>query len=138
MCMFFPDFAITLRARKPKKAQTKLVNITGLQYFRAYQQVGSTLSFILYPLFILLPHYLRQLSSSPCSAGRDTDAVAVIAIACLFRRVGHRRCHRRRSCIQYAGGGAASFVGRSSTGDGSIVWSRPLPFRQGWDTAVSF
>ena len=32
-----------------------------IQYYCAYQQVMSTLSFILYPLFILFPHYFWQL-----------------------------------------------------------------------------
>ena len=61
---FFSDFAGNLRVQKPNKAQTKRANITGVQYLRAYHQVVSTFSFILYSLFILLPHYLCQLPFS--------------------------------------------------------------------------
>ena len=45
--------------------------------------------FILYPLFILLPHYLRQLPFFRRSIGLYADAIAVIMIACLFLQVGH-------------------------------------------------
>ena len=53
------------RARKTNKAQTKQENITGIQYLRAYHQVASNSSFILYPIFILLPQYLLQLPFLP-------------------------------------------------------------------------
>ena len=49
---FFSDFAGNSRIRKPKKAQTKQANITGVQYFcglwyclRAYQQKWRQLRF---------------------------------------------------------------------------------------------
>ena len=60
------------------------------------------MSFILYPLFILLPHNLRQIPCCPCSKGQDTDTVSTIMITCLFCHVRHHRCRRRRqSIIQY-------------------------------------
>ena len=62
---FFSDFAGKSRTQKPSKAQTKQANITSVQYLRAYQQVVSTLSFIIYLIFILLSHYLRQLHFFP-------------------------------------------------------------------------
>ena len=37
----------------------------GVQYLSAYHQVVSTSSIIIYHLFILLPHYLRELTFSP-------------------------------------------------------------------------
>ena len=58
----FLGFAGNLRAQKPNKSQTKQAKIMGVKYFRAYQQVVSILSCILYSLFILLPHYLQQLT----------------------------------------------------------------------------
>ena len=57
----FLDFAGNTRAQNPNKAQKKRVNITGVKYFRLYQYVVSNSSFILYPLLILLTHYLQQL-----------------------------------------------------------------------------
>ena len=45
--------------------QTKQVNMTCVQYFCVHQKVVSTSSFILHPLFILLPHNLHQLPFSP-------------------------------------------------------------------------
>ena len=60
-----------------------------LQYFCAYQQVVSTSYFFLYPIFILLPHYLRQLPFSPHSIGQDTDTVDMMEIPCLLCQVGH-------------------------------------------------
>ena len=56
----FLGFAGNLRAQKPNKSQTKRAKIMGVKYFCAYQQVVSILSYILYSLFILLPHYLQQ------------------------------------------------------------------------------
>ena len=70
--VLFPDFAGNLRAQKPNKAQRKRENITGVQYFpgfwsclRAHEQEWCQLHLIVYSLFILLPHYLRQLPFSP-------------------------------------------------------------------------
>ena len=85
----FPGFAGNSRARKPNKSQTKRANITSIQYFLVFLCVSTGVNFVfylLYPLFILLPHYLRQLPFSPRSAGRDTDAFATIAVTvvCLF------------------------------------------------------
>ena len=62
---FFPDFVGNSRTPNPNKSQTKWANITVVQSFCAYKQAVSTFSFILYYLFILLPHYLRQLPFSP-------------------------------------------------------------------------
>ena len=109
---FFGDFSGNSLTQKSSKAQTNLSNITGVHYFRMYQQVVSTLSFILYLLFILLPHYFHQLPFSPRSIGKDSDAVTAIVIACLFHRVGHRlRCRLQscQSCIQYSGAGTLPF-----------------------------
>ena len=53
------DSAGNLRARKLNKAQSKIANITGVQYFITYQQgvVSSNSSFIIYHLSSLyLPH----------------------------------------------------------------------------------
>ena len=47
---FSPDFSGNLRAQKPNKAQTKGADIIVVQYLRAYHQMVSTSSFILYPL----------------------------------------------------------------------------------------
>ena len=58
-------FAVISCARRSNKAQTNQAKITGVKYFCAYQQVVSTSSFILYPIFILLPHYLQQLTFWP-------------------------------------------------------------------------
>ena len=64
----FSDFAGKLHAQKLNKAQIKRVDITGMQYFygiwyclRAHQQEWCQLFLIVYPLFITLPHNLRQL-----------------------------------------------------------------------------
>ena len=81
------------------------------QYFCSYQQVVPTQYFILYPLFILLPHYLQQLNFYTSSNGNDTDAVAAIAIPCLFLQVLHRhqKSCRHQYCIQYSGSEPLSF-----------------------------
>ena len=53
------DFTGNLHTQKLNKEQTKLVNTTGIQYFRAYQQgvVSSTSSLIIYRIYSLyLPH----------------------------------------------------------------------------------
>ena len=47
------------------KSQKKRANITGVHYFCAYQQVESTFIFVLYLLFVSLPHYLHQLYFFP-------------------------------------------------------------------------
>ena len=69
---FFSDFAGNSRTRKPKKLQTKRANITGVQYFcgiwsrlRAHEQERCQLRLIVYPLFILFLHNLRQLPFLP-------------------------------------------------------------------------
>ena len=59
----FGDFAGNSRAQKSGKTYTKRENITGVQYLFVYQQVVSTSYFILYPLLILISHYLHQLTS---------------------------------------------------------------------------
>ena len=78
------------------------------------------MSYILYPLLTLIPHYLYQISYSPHSIGRYTDAVAKIVIACLFHRVGHRHSRRYRYRIQYAREGR--FLCWASLG-GRQIWS---------------
>ena len=77
--------------------------------FCMYQQKWRKLHFILYPLFILLPHslctfhfilHLRQSTMPP------------VLIASMFHHMEHR-CHCRcLSCTRYA-----SFFGRSVAGD---------------------
>ena len=65
MSLFYSDFTGNLHARKPNIAHTKKLNIMGVYYFCTHQQVVKTSYFILYPIFILLPHYLLQLPLSP-------------------------------------------------------------------------
>ena len=107
---WFSDLAGNLRAQKLNKAQIKRAKITGIQYFcgiwsfTCINRSGINLfSFINYHL----PHNLRQLPFYPCSARRDTDAVAVIAITCPLRGGGGVHCilRRCRSHIQYGGSG---------------------------------
>ena len=70
------------------------------------------MSFILYPILILLPNYLRQLPLSHRSMGQYTDSLAVIAFLCLFHWVRHR--HRRcQYCAQYAGAGPLPLLAAS-------------------------
>ena len=52
----------SLLAIFPIASRAKRVNITGINYFSAYQQVVINSSFFLYPLFMLLPHYLHSTS----------------------------------------------------------------------------
>ena len=75
------------------------------------------LSFILYPLFVLLSRYLCQLPFSHRSMGRDTDSVVVISITGVFRQVGHCGLRCRKSHIRYAGAGPLTVFFRSSAGD---------------------
>ena len=63
--VFFGFCRKLARAQNPNKSQTKRANLTGVQYLREYHQVVSTSPFILYPLLILLPQYLRQLPFLP-------------------------------------------------------------------------
>ena len=88
MPIFVSQFAGNLRVQYHNKAQKNQAILTDIQYFCVYQQVLLTLTFILYPLFILLPNYLYQLPLYTRYIGRDTDTVTVIAIAitttCLF------------------------------------------------------
>ena len=74
------------------------------------------INFVFYPLSNLLPHYFHQLPFYPHSFGRDNDALAAIAIACLFLLVGHRR-RRCRSCIRYTGAESLtlSFINHRNT-----------------------
>ena len=62
---YFSGFARNLRSRKPNKAQTKRENIMGVQFLHAYYQMVSNSYFILYPIFILLPHYCQPTYLSP-------------------------------------------------------------------------
>ena len=66
--------------------------------FFMHQQKWSQIYFILYPLFILIPRYLRQLPFYPRYSGQDTDAVTAISIAitCPFLQGVHRSRHHRR------------------------------------------
>ena len=63
------DFSGKPHAWKFNKAQTNLANITGVQYFcgifsclSTHQQEWCQLHLIIYPLFIILPHNMRQLT----------------------------------------------------------------------------
>ena len=64
--VFFRLFRKLMRT-KTQQSTDKALDIMGVHYFRAYNQVEPTFSFIFYPIFILLPCYLRQppLSSPP-------------------------------------------------------------------------
>ena len=64
MYRFFFNFTGNLCAQKPNKAQRKRASRTGVNYLCVYHKVVSTSSFILYPPFILLTHYLHQLPFS--------------------------------------------------------------------------
>ena len=107
--------------------------------FCMHQQQRFQTFFVLYHIFILLPHYLCQLNFSVCSSDQDTDAVAIIAIIFPLHWVVHRRFHSLY-CILHPihRGGAAYFVIclSSGYGDGAFFLSQPLMFRWGWDTTV--
>ena len=85
-------------------------NIMCVHYFCAYQQDMSNFSFILYPLFILLPNYLRQVPFSIHFSGKDADDVAAIVIALLLHWVGHRHLRHCQSCIGYNGAGLITLL----------------------------
>ena len=99
--------------------------------FCTHQQKWRQLSFILYPLFILLPHNLCQLPFSPTSEH---------AAAILYH-------------MSVPPGGALlpppppipvpdtlplPTVPKWETEDGFVVWGRLLMLRWVWDTVVSF
>ena len=76
--VFFSDFAGNSRARKPDKEQTKRANITGVKYFRAYQQVvvstSSYISFIVYIHYTPSLHLQQLPFSPPPSPPTDDEA----------------------------------------------------------------
>ena len=53
------------RAHKTQQNTDKASEHNGCNVFLAYQQVVSNLSYILYPLLILIPHYMQQITFSP-------------------------------------------------------------------------
>ena len=76
------DFSRNSRAQKLNKAQTDKVSehnrravFSRVLIFHTHQQKWRHLCFILYPLFILLPHNLRQLPFSPPPPLEHTAAI---------------------------------------------------------------
>ena len=57
---FMLIFCRKLCAQKSNEVHTKQAKIMGVHYFHVYQQMMLTSYFILYPIFILLSHCLRQ------------------------------------------------------------------------------
>ena len=69
-------------AQKINKAQTKQAYMAGVHYFCGIWHQLCFLLSIIYPL----PQNFLQIPFSPCTSGRDTGSVAVIAITPPFRR----------------------------------------------------
>ena len=65
--------------------------------FFTHQQLWYQLSFIIYPIFILLLHNFFQPTFYPFSTMQDTDEITTITIACPVHCVGQRClfCHHR-------------------------------------------
>ena len=110
--------------------------------FYTHQQKRRQLCFILYSLFVLFPHNLRQLTFLPlpppplehASAIIDRVSVTPSGTPSLPPLTPPRLPipHLRRFLCR-------PFLSRRlETGDGAIVRGRPLPFCRGWYNVVSF
>ena len=95
------ECTITLKNRQNKQKRQAYIMFTVFGLLHASTSVESTLFYPFYILFILLPHYLRQLPLSLCSSSQYTDSVVAISIACPFCWVVHRCCFCRSKSIPY-------------------------------------
>ena len=113
----------------PTKHRQREQKITGLDYFCVYKQAVSASYFILYPLFILLSHYLKQLPKIELyhpgrwEVGTQLGLRIIPPLFCHWSSSTDHRAPQRHICHHHTClPDAASNKGLSPTPLLSILW----------------